>query len=84
LAIEAAQHMAAFAFDTLRCPLLTAVRHPDNLASGRVMDRLGMHYRGLEHWYDSELAVHEIDALSWAKRQRPGLLPSETNVHHGS
>lgn len=83
LAIEAAQRMARFAFDTLRCPLLTAVRHPDNMASGRVMDRLGMRYRGLERWYDSDLAVHEIDATTWATRQGPSLLPSETNVHPG-
>ncbi len=37
--------MARFAFENLAAKELMAVRHPDNAASGAVMDRLGMHYR---------------------------------------
>ena len=60
LASEAAQHMAAFAFNNLAAAELLAVRHPDNIASGRVMDRLGMRYRGLETWYGKSLATHSL------------------------
>ncbi|MFO1264764.1 MAG: GNAT family N-acetyltransferase [Rhodoferax sp.] len=45
LASEAAKRMARFAFENLAAKELMAVRHPDNAASGAVMDRLGMHYR---------------------------------------
>ncbi len=68
LASEAAQAMAAFAFDTLGAKELLAVRHPDNLDSQRVMERLGMHYRGLERWYGESLATHAMSAQDWRKR----------------
>jgi RimJ/RimL family protein N-acetyltransferase len=79
LASEAAQTMAGFAFERLRTPELLAVRHPDNRASGRVMDRLGMRYRGLEKWYGQPRAVHAIGADAWAAR---GLGPSPESVLH--
>lgn len=65
LASEAAQRMAAFAFDDLQAPLLCAVCHPENAASARVMQRLGMRYRGIERWYDLD-AVYEITQAEWA------------------
>ncbi len=68
LASEAAQVMAAFAFDTLSAPELLAVRHPDNLGSKRVMERLGMRYRGLERWYGEPLATHAMNSQDWRNR----------------
>lgn len=65
LASEAAARMATFAFDTLAAPGIIAVRHPENAASGRVMDRLGMRYRGLEMWYGERLATHELSREGW-------------------
>ena len=60
LASEAALCMAAFAFDSLDASELIAVRHPDNLASARVMNRLQMRYRGLETWYGHAVATHAV------------------------
>ncbi len=68
LASEAAQRMAAFAFNNLAAAELLAVRHPDNIASGRVMDRLGMGYRGLETWYGKSLATHSLTRAEWQSR----------------
>jgi RimJ/RimL family protein N-acetyltransferase len=68
LASEAAQAMAAFAFGELAAAELLAVRHPDNTDSARVMQRLGMHYRGLERWYGEPLATHAISAQDWRNR----------------
>lgn len=65
LASEAARAMAGFAFDTLAAPLLCAVCHPENTASARVMQRLGMRYRGVERWYDADNAVYEITRDAW-------------------
>lgn len=49
LATQAASLVKGFAFDQLQLPALTARHMPDNLASGRVMAKVGMHYRGRRH-----------------------------------
>jgi RimJ/RimL family protein N-acetyltransferase len=74
LATEAAVEMARFAFEERGAPLLTAVRHPDNLASAQVMDRMHMRYRGMESWYDRLLAVHELSRERWTTRTPQDLL----------
>ena len=68
LASEAAQCMAAFAFEVLGGTELIAIRHPDNLASSRVMEGLGMQYRGLEHWYGELGATHAVSHQVWLQR----------------
>lgn len=68
LASEAAQRMVAFAFTDLAAAELLAVRHPDNLASARVMDRLGMRFRALEPWYGKTLATHSLGKAEWLSR----------------
>jgi RimJ/RimL family protein N-acetyltransferase len=67
LASEAAACMAAFAFDSLGASELIAVRHPDNVASARVMDRLGMQYRGLETWYGEIGPTYVLSREDWLK-----------------
>ncbi|MGL4933256.1 MAG: GNAT family N-acetyltransferase [Aeromonas sp.] len=49
LATRAADLVKGFAFDQLQLPALTARHMPDNLASGRVMAKLGMFYYGRRH-----------------------------------
>ncbi len=65
LASEAASAMASHAFEHLKTPELLAVRDPDNVNSARVMDRLGMQYRGPEHWYGRPLATHVLSREKW-------------------
>lgn len=65
LATEAAVRMCDFAFETFDIAELLAVRHPDNVASGQVMQRLGMRARGLEPWYGRTVAVHVVDRETW-------------------
>jgi RimJ/RimL family protein N-acetyltransferase len=69
LASEAARAMAAFAFETLDALLLTAACLPENAASQRVMEGLGMRYRGLETWYERPHAVFETTRAQWRARQ---------------
>jgi RimJ/RimL family protein N-acetyltransferase len=69
LAGEAAQAMAAFAFDTLAAPLLCAVCDPANTSSAKVMQRLGMRYRGVERWYEMDTSVYDMTAAEWAARR---------------
>lgn len=64
-ASEAARCMAGFAFETLNAELLCAVCHPENHASSRVMERLGMRYKGEEVWYDMDTTVYEMTRAEW-------------------
>ncbi len=68
LATEAAIVMTDFAFHVLRADVLYAVCHPENAASASVMKRLGMRYRGIEIWYEKELATYETTAKEWESR----------------
>ncbi|KQQ97088.1 GNAT family N-acetyltransferase [Massilia sp. Leaf139] len=69
LASEAAHAMAAWAFDHLAAPTLVAVRLPENTQSAKVMDRLGLRYRGVETWYERPHAVHELTRADWRAQQ---------------
>ncbi|EEF26001.1 N-acetyltransferase, putative [Ricinus communis] len=64
-ATEAAQAMANFAFDTLKTKELVAVCHPDNTGSEKVMQRLGMTYRGVERWYNTDTTVYVMTKDEW-------------------
>jgi len=68
-ASEAAQRMAAFAFETLKGELLCAVCDPANTASSNVMKKLGMQYRRNERWYDMDTAVYDMTLADWRVRQ---------------
>jgi RimJ/RimL family protein N-acetyltransferase len=65
IATEAARAMAGHAFDALQVDELYAVCDPANVASARVMKRLGMQDRGLQTWYGKRLATHQVNARQW-------------------
>lgn len=67
-ASEAARALATFAFERLQAPLLCAVCDPENADSAKVMMRMGMTYRGQEHWYDTDMAVYQITRDDWLAR----------------
>lgn len=68
LATEAAQRMARFAFEELAAAEIIAVRHPDNADSQRVMDRLGMRFRGLEGWYGFSDPTCVLSRQDWQQK----------------
>ena len=65
LASEAAEAIAAFAFDTWQPDELLAVCIPENTASANVMARLGMRHDGLQHWYGREMTTYRLSAEAW-------------------
>nr|WP_279499448.1 GNAT family N-acetyltransferase [Aeromonas veronii] len=71
LATRAASLVKAFALDQLQLPALTARHMPDNLASGRVMAKVGMHYRGRRH-----ISGRQPCEVSYWRLDRPPLLAS--------
>jgi RimJ/RimL family protein N-acetyltransferase len=68
LASEAAQRLATFAFDDLGAPLLCSVCHPENKASARVMERLGLRYTGTATWYGMTTSRYDITRAEWLDR----------------
>lgn len=64
LATEAAKAIVDFAVERVGVTYLVAVAHPDNLASQRVMQRLGMIYKGIEVHYDEPCVVYELKGLT--------------------
>ena len=65
LATEAARAMARHAFDALKASELFAVCDPANLASAKVMQRLGMQELGLQRWYGKDLLTYRLDGARW-------------------
>lgn len=71
-ASEAAACMAGFAFETVGANLLTAICDPDNIQSARVMQRLGMTFRGMERWHEMDVHTYAMTRGAWDKRAAPG------------
>ena len=65
LASEIATAILDFAFETQAPDEVLAVCNPDNTASSRVMERIGMLPQGLQHWYGQSLTTYRIDAAQW-------------------
>lgn len=60
-ATEAAKAIVDYAVERVGASYLVAVADPENIASQRVMKRLGMSYKALERHYDTECVVYELN-----------------------
>ena len=52
-------------FEDLAAPRLAAICDPRNLDSARVMQRLGMQYRGEEVWNTQPVSVYDLSLEAW-------------------
>lgn len=68
-ATEVAGAAVGWGFEVLGLDRIVAVAYPDNLASQRVMEKVGMTYVGNGHWYGHELRQFAISREEW-ERQR--------------
>lgn len=59
-ATEAARASLGFGFEELKLERIVAVVNPQNVASQRVLEKLGMKYRRNAHHYDADLMYYEI------------------------
>ena len=64
-ATEAAAGFLRYGFDDLNLDKIVAVALPENTASCRVMEKLGMHYDGIGKFYDRDLAHYSISKTNW-------------------
>ncbi len=60
LASEAAAKCLEYGFNTLNLEKIVAVARPENLASCRVMEKIGMTFDGIGYYYDRDLAHYSI------------------------
>jgi RimJ/RimL family protein N-acetyltransferase len=70
LATEGARVGLSFGFAKLRLETIIALAHPDNVASRRVMEKLGMRFGGMAQYFGADMARYTIDAPSYAARVR--------------
>jgi RimJ/RimL family protein N-acetyltransferase len=59
-ATEAARACLRWGFEELKLERIVAVVNPENLASQRVLEKLGMTYTRIAHHYDTDLKYYEI------------------------
>ena len=60
LASEAAAKFLEYGFDRLNLDKIVAVARPENVASCRVMEKIGMKFDGIGKYYDRDLAHYSI------------------------
>lgn len=64
-ATEAAEVCLAYGFEQLNLAKIVAVTRPENSASRRVMEKIGMRYDGLGKFYGAKLAHYSIRKRDW-------------------
>jgi ribosomal-protein-alanine N-acetyltransferase len=57
---EAAAASIRYGFEELKLNRIVAVAMPENIASRRVMEKIGMRYEKTGHWYEAELVYYVI------------------------
>ena len=68
IATEAAGALVGYAFDTLRLGRLVAVTYPENIASQRVLDKLGFERQGVADYKGVKATFHVITPPVWRPR----------------
>jgi RimJ/RimL family protein N-acetyltransferase len=71
IATEASKAVVEYGFACTPLELIVGVARPENLASRRVLEKTGLRYAGMRHYYNLELAYYELTKAdhSWrAKR----------------
>jgi RimJ/RimL family protein N-acetyltransferase len=72
LAAEAARAMIAYGFEQAGLNRIVAVAYPENTASQRVMQKLGMRDEGLSsRYYNTEMALFSLSRDAWQAAQAP-------------
>ena len=70
LATEAALGFLDYAFEKLKPEKIVAVARPENAASRRVMEKLGMNFVGTGVFYEQELVRYAITKEEYARNRK--------------
>ena len=66
IATEAAGALVAHALGPLALPRVVAVTYPENLASQRVLDKLGFERHGIRDYKGVQATYHVLTSAAWA------------------
>jgi RimJ/RimL family protein N-acetyltransferase len=72
LATEAASALARYAFDRVGLPRLVAVTFPENIASQRVLEKVGFVHDGMSSYKTFEVTHFTFEASRWRTRHAGG------------
>ncbi len=67
-ATEAAERFMQYAFEELNAGKLVAVARPENNASRRVMEKLGMNFVKIATFYEQSLVQYAIEKKDWINK----------------
>lgn len=66
IGVEAAQATLKYGFEVTQLPRILALAVPENVASQRIMQKIGMVYQGIsEQYYDTPLALYTAERGIW-------------------
>ncbi|MEO6587728.1 MAG: GNAT family N-acetyltransferase [Pyrinomonadaceae bacterium] len=69
-ASESAEEFLEYGFNKLNLEKIVAVARPENTASRRVMEKIGMKYDGIGKYYDRELVHYSIERKEFLTQRR--------------
>ncbi len=58
---EVSRALLQYGFDTINLDSIAAIALPENKASIRIMEKIGMRFIGLKNYYNAEVAFYQID-----------------------
>ncbi len=71
LTSEAARIGLRYGFSELEMPEIIALAHPDNGASRRVIEKLGMHLDRVTEYFGMQVARYRLDGAEYRRQVRP-------------
>jgi ribosomal-protein-alanine N-acetyltransferase len=73
LATEASRACVQFGFEALKLDRIVAVARPENRASARVMEKIGMVFQGYAFYHNAEVVYYAISRVAYeaARRTHP-------------
>jgi len=67
---EISRNVLAYGFDTCMLPRIVGITQHGNLASQRVLEKIGLIYEKDARFYDSDLRYYALSATAWVARHR--------------
>ena len=80
LATEAASAALKYGFEVINLPRIVAIAKPENIASRRVMEKMGMKYEKDAYFYENDVVYYSILRNAYLSTVR-GLKPATGSQH---
>lgn len=78
LATEAARASLRYGFEHLEIETIVGIVHPDNLASRRVLEKVGLSFVERAHYFGMDVLRYTLDRSAWSPASDSLVLPSRS------